>query len=158
MHILDNIQLPCAERYILLLLAPFWVRNVGLFQKQTLPVLTELVERWGWVACWIGILNGHWQRRPGEQLLVLSQTATESFTGRDGLKRDLRTNIYFGIALKRKEKIFFRKATVMRDIRFCQMEPCSSSRLLRRVTYPPLLLGPAGWLLPADDPPVHPAC
>lgn len=98
-----SIQLPCAEIYILLLLAPFWVQNVGLFQKQTLPVLAELVERWGWVACWIGILNRHWQRRPGEQLLVLSQTATESFTGRDGLKRDLRTNIYFKIALKSKD-------------------------------------------------------
>lgn len=65
--------------------------NMGV-SKATLPVLAELVEWWGRVACWIGILNRYWQRWPGEQLLVLSQTATESFTGRDRLKRDLREN------------------------------------------------------------------
>lgn len=43
-------MLPDAERYIELLLATFWVQNMGACQKHTLPVLAELVERWGWVA------------------------------------------------------------------------------------------------------------
>lgn len=56
----------------------------------SLPVLAELVEWWWWVTGFVGVLYRHWKRWPGEQLLVLGQTATESFTGCDGLKRDLR--------------------------------------------------------------------
>lgn len=55
---------------------------------QTLPVLAELVERWGRITSDVGVLYRHWQRWPGEQLLVLSQTATEGLTGSDGLQGD----------------------------------------------------------------------
>jgi len=53
-----------------------------------LPVMAELVKWWRRIAGDVGILYRHWQRRPGEQLLVLCQTAAEGLTGSDGLQRD----------------------------------------------------------------------
>jgi len=50
--------------------------------------LAEDVEWWGRIAGYVGVLYRHWQRRPGEQLLVLGQTAAEGLTGSDGLQRD----------------------------------------------------------------------
>lgn len=55
---------------------------------EALPVLAEVVE-WRWrIAGLVGVLYRHWERWPGEQLLVLGQTAAESLTGSDGLKGD----------------------------------------------------------------------
>lgn len=53
-----------------------------------IPVLAELVEWWRWITGRVGVLNRNWQRRPGEQLLVLCHTTTEGLTGSDRLQRD----------------------------------------------------------------------
>lgn len=55
---------------------------------QVLPVLTEMIEWWWRIADCVGVLYRHWQRWPGEQLLVLGQAAPEGLTGSDGLQRD----------------------------------------------------------------------
>lgn len=60
----------------------------SMFGSSTLPVLAELVERWRRIAGHVGVLHRLWQRRPGEQLLVLGQTAAEGLTGSDGLQRN----------------------------------------------------------------------
>lgn len=61
-----------------------------MFYCSTLPVLAELVERWRRIAGLVGFLHRHRQRGPGEQLLVLGQTAAEGLTGGDGLQRNLK--------------------------------------------------------------------
>ena len=51
-----------------------------------LPVLAEVVEGRGLVAGLVGVLDGHGQGGPGEQLLVLGQVAAEGLALGDGLQ------------------------------------------------------------------------
>lgn len=53
-----------------------------------LPVYAELVERWRRIAGRVSVLYRHWQRRPGEELLVLGQTAFESLLCSDSVQRN----------------------------------------------------------------------
>lgn len=70
-----------------------------LCKHQALPVLAKVVEWWGRITGLVGVLYRHWKGWPGEQLLVLGETATEGLTGSDGLKRDLDR--------QKKQKILF---------------------------------------------------
>lgn len=71
------------------------------------PVLAEIVERRRWTAGFVGFMDGHGQRRPDEQLLVLGQATAERLTSGDGLKRDLKRNakvlLHFAVTVQRKD-------------------------------------------------------
>lgn len=51
-----------------------------------LPIYAELVERWRRIAVSVSVLYRHWQRWPGEELLVLGQTAFESLLCSDSMQ------------------------------------------------------------------------
>ena len=78
-------------------LAWIWVQSVYLCVCQVLPVAAEVVERWRRITGRVGVLDRHWQRRSGEQLLILGHTATERLTGGDGLERDWEKDKYYWI-------------------------------------------------------------
>lgn len=57
-----------------------------LWLCSTLPVYTELIERWRRITGRVSVLYRLWQRRPGEELLILGHAAVERLPRSDSLQ------------------------------------------------------------------------